>query len=146
MDKFLPLSKVLKGFSKKEFFSENSTTAKNRFIDLLRNLIFGKEPNEYTTLFDSLYRNLPDTTKELYDKMGYSPKQCQRLFDKHFGLTPQMALSVLRFQMCLSLLVDSKAEPCEALGQVNYYDQAHFINDFKKHIGITPLDLIKLYK
>lgn len=146
MDKILPLSKVCKGFNEKEFFTKDKRTAKSRFIDLLRSLTSGKELSEYTTLFDRLYRNLPDTTGELYDIIGYSPKQCQRLFDKHFGLTPQMVLSVLRFQMCLSLLVDSKIGISETLGQVNYYDQAHFTNDFKKNIGITPLDLIKLYK
>ncbi|MCL2370043.1 MAG: AraC family transcriptional regulator [Firmicutes bacterium] len=146
MDNFLPLSKVYKGFNQKNFFEEDESAAKEKFIELLKNLIKDKIPNEYITLFDKLYSDLPDTTKKLYDKIGYSPKQCQRLFDKHFGLTPQMVLSVLRFQKCLSVLVGGESNPSEALEQVNYYDQAHFANDFKKHIGITPTDLIKLYK
>ncbi|MCL2846485.1 MAG: helix-turn-helix domain-containing protein [Firmicutes bacterium] len=139
MDKFLPLSRADKNFNKKEFFESNQTKTKQLFTELIERLCQNKTPNQYTRLFDELYDDLPDTACELYTRMGYSPKQCQRHFDRNFGLTPQVVLNILRFQKCLE-------NPGNAMEKSNYYDQAHFIKDFKKHIGITPNELIKLYK
>ncbi|MCL2176842.1 MAG: helix-turn-helix domain-containing protein [Firmicutes bacterium] len=175
MDKFLPLTKVLKTFKKKDFFaraqtplarqsmaqtsiarsplaqtplaqtSMAQTPAKQQFIELLREIVSGKSPNIYTSLFDRLIDNLPDTAEELYGIMGYSPKQTQRLFEKYFGFTPQKALNILRFQKVLGAMIVDKSNSSEAMQQTNYYDQAHFIKDFKKHLGITPSELVKLY-
>ncbi len=57
-----------------------------------------------------------------------------------------MVLSILRFQRCLQILTSNQAKPADILTVTNYYDQPHFNKDFKRHLGITPLELMARYK
>ena len=57
-----------------------------------------------------------------------------------------MVLSIIRFQNCLELLISSEVDSSEVLSQIEYYDQSHYIKDFRKNIGITPSDFIKIYR
>jgi len=145
MDKFLPLDKVDKNFDTQSFFSLPFNEVKESFKNYLGGLIRGKESNEFTTLFDRFSIDIPDSATEIYDRLHFSPKHCQRLFTKHFGLSPQMVLSIIRFQKCLEMLTSNKELPSGVLEMINFYDQSHFIKDFKKNIGLTPLELVRKY-
>lgn len=68
-----------------------------------------------------------------------------KAFYKNFGLSPQMVLCILRFQKCLKSLTIDKINPVNVMNMSNYYDQSHFINDFKRNIGLTPLELVHKY-
>jgi len=142
MDKFLPINAVFKDFDVAMFFTLPIDKAKIAFVTFLEKLVQDKKANEFTTLFDKFSESIPATTSELYETLHYSPRQCQRLFKEHFGLSPQMVLSILRFQRCLTLLTSKNATPSEVLATMNYYDQPHFINDFKKNIGLTPQEYL----
>jgi len=145
MDTFLPLNIIDKNFDTESFFALKFLEAKAAFKNYIGNLIQGKKPSTFITLFDELNKDIPNTVSEIYQKMYYSPRQCQRLFVKNYGLSPQMVLCILRFQKCLQILTSKKASPKEAMDIHNYYDQAHFINDFKRNIGLTPLELVRKY-
>jgi methylphosphotriester-DNA--protein-cysteine methyltransferase len=103
-------------------------------------------PDLFTGLFDTIAEVRLSTTKELYTLLHFSPRQCQRLFAKHFGITPKMTLSIVRFQTCLEILTSDKSRPADVMRITGYYDQPHFINDFKRNLGITPLELIRTYQ
>jgi len=141
MDNFLAIEQIIQEFDINDFFSHSFDECKEYINDYIQKLIFGKKPNKFVGIFDRLSINLPLTTKDLYKLLNYSPRQCQRLFMKHFGLTPKKVLSIIRFQQCLDLLMSGK--PNEILELTTYYDQAHFINDFKRNIGLTPFEYIK---
>lgn len=143
MDRFLPIEEVYKDFDREEFFSLSFLDAKEYMKEFFT---LPESPDQFTKLFDDLSENIPETAGELYEKLHFSPRQCQRLFMKHFGLTPQMVLSILRFQKCLSLLTSKSESPDKVLAAVNYYDQSHFIKDFKKNIGLTPFELLKVFE
>jgi AraC-like DNA-binding protein len=146
MDVFLPIDAVYEDFDVDYFFSLPINEAKNFFKNYVGGLIRDKEQTKFLSLFDKLSTDIPATAAELYKRLNYSPKQCQRLFNKHYGLSPQMVLCILRFQKCLEILTSGKASPGDALNTVNYYDQSHFIKDFKRNIGITPVELLKKYR
>jgi AraC-like DNA-binding protein len=146
MDTFLSLTAVDKAFALDAFFSLSFEQAKERFKEYLSQLIRGKIPDHFTLLFDSLSQSPPVTAGELYHQLHFSARQCQRLFAKHFGLTPQMALCLIRFQKCLEILTGGKAAPSDILNITTYYDQSHFIKDFKRNIGLTPFELIRRYE
>lgn len=146
MDTFLPIETVWADFDKALFFSLPSKQAKEYFKEYLCGKTKGKTPDMFTALFDTLSENTCHTTAELYSRLNLSPRQCQRLFVKHYGITPKMALSVIRFQKCLAILTSPKSSPTDILNTVWYYDQSHFINDFKRNIGLTPLELIRAYR
>lgn len=76
---------------------------------------------------------------ELATAAGVSARQLERQFAVHVGLSPKRFLRILRFQQVLGALREpnSSGWPDLALRH-GYYDQAHFINDFKSFTGETP--------
>jgi AraC-like DNA-binding protein len=145
MDTFLPLENVDTNFYRNLFFSLPYEEAKEHFRSYICHLIQNKEPEPFVRLFNKLIDDLPATANELYQMLHFSPRQCQRLFIKHFGFSPQVALCLLRFQKCLAILTSNKADIDNILEATTYYDQSHFIKDFKRNIGLTPLELINRY-
>jgi len=143
MDVFLPLNTIDASFDSSHFFSLKYEEAIEYFINYLQKLIGNKTPNKFVTLFDELIKNPPSAPTELYDKFNLSPLQCQRYFAKHFGIAPQTVLSIIRFQYCLGILTSGEATPSEALELAAFYDQSHFIKDFKKNIGLTPFEYLR---
>ena len=146
MDTFLPLEVVDSSFDTCYFWSLPHNEAKEYFRKYLQKLIGSESPNEFTALFDVLSENMPTTVTEIYQRLFLTPRTCQRIFLKHFGITPQKVLSVLRFQKCLDILLSNPKNSNEVLEATNYYDQPHLIKDFKRNIGITPLELMRRYK
>jgi len=143
MDNFLSLADVDQRFDVDLFFSLSFEEQKIFLIDYLFTLSFGKELDQFSCLFDELCEVKMQSTRELYDKLHLSPRQTQRLFMKHYGVTPQAVLSIIRFQSCIKALMSKQAVPSDILAITTYYDQSHFIKDFKKHIGLTPFEFLR---
>ncbi|MXV53230.1 helix-turn-helix domain-containing protein [Pedobacter sp. HMF7647] len=78
---------------------------------------------------------------------GMSERKIQNLFLNHVGLNPAGFFSVNRFNKSLDLVLGSQLSLTFVSYECGYYDQAHFIKDFKKFTGITPsearLSLVK---
>jgi AraC-like DNA-binding protein len=146
MDRFLPIDAVDRAFNYNAFFSRSFQQSKIVFKEYLSKLIGEKSPDNFTLLFDHLSQSPPVKATQLYRQLHFSPRQCQRLFAKHFGLTPQMVLCLLRFQRCLEMLTKGETAPSNVLNIIAYYDQSHFIKDFKRNIGLTPFELIQRYE
>ena len=68
-----------------------------------------------------------------------SPRQIERLFARGLGFPPKTVGRVLRFQSSLRQLM---ADPGVSLGEVaadaGYFDQAHFVRDFRLFTGGVP--------
>jgi len=146
MDNFVPLERVDAEFDSESFFILSFEQAKAYLKNYLQQFVYGKTPNNFLKVFDIFSISPPLTTAELYQSLHLSARQSQRAFIKHFGLTPQMVLSIIRFQRCLKILTSDTAAPSDILEALTYYDQSHFIKDFKKNIGFTPLEYIKKCK
>ena len=146
MDDFIPLASIDENFNEQRFFKLSFEEAKEFLVDYMEKLCHNKTPNQYTTLFDNLAKEPPTNTNSLYEFVGLSSRQCQRVFAKNYGLSPKMVLTVLRFQKCLDLLINSSVKTDEIIGELDYCDQAHFTNDFKRAIGLTPRELVGLYR
>jgi AraC-like DNA-binding protein len=68
-----------------------------------------------------------------------SRKQFERKFLELIGSTPKQYLKTIRFQFSLHLKSrNEKLNITELAYEVGYYDQAHFINDFKLQTGYSP--------
>ncbi|KZN61826.1 hypothetical protein N473_21805 [Pseudoalteromonas luteoviolacea CPMOR-1] len=80
-----------------------------------------------------------NTQMSLSDKQcsefGISARQLRRLTSTHLGLSPKSFTQVLRFQHALKALLITPETPA---WQESYFDQAHFIKDFKRFAGVTP--------
>lgn len=76
--------------------------------------------------------------QNLSDQYGFSERYIQKLFSSWVGLTPQKFFAVQRFNKSLELIRSSQ-EPLTSIAfECGYYDQAHFIKEFKSYTGLTP--------
>lgn len=94
-----------------------------RFLDSL-NLIFKK--NGYL-----------DTEKDL--NTGLSSRQLRRIFNFYIGTTAKSFSNVVRFQHILNAKPSKQSLKANKLYfDVGFFDQAHFIKNFKTFYGVTP--------
>jgi len=71
---------------------------------------------------------------------GLSERYIQQLFLDHVGIAPSAFFSVHRFNKSLQLVLSSNLSLTSVAYDCGYYDQAHFIREFRKFTGITPFD------
>lgn len=73
------------------------------------------------------------------EKIGYSQKHFIDMFRKQVGITPKAYLKIMRFQKAVNeIQMTSNLDWGRISQDCGFYDQAHFINDFKHFSGFTP--------
>ncbi len=66
-------------------------------------------------------------------------RQVERLFARFLGIPPKTVARVLRFQASLRrLMTDPGCTLAEVAAQAGYFDQAHFIREFRRFSGGVP--------
>ena len=75
--------------------------------------------------------------KELNEKLLISQSPFEKRFRKLVGTTPKKFASIVRFNTVLNNLNSAKSLT-EICYENNFFDQAHFIKDFKQYTGDTP--------
>ncbi|HEY3405591.1 MAG TPA: helix-turn-helix domain-containing protein [Ohtaekwangia sp.] len=66
-------------------------------------------------------------------------RQLERKFSKQIGISPKQLGKVIRLQAALKMMLNNKPENLTHIAyESEYYDQAHFIRDFKEFTGTTP--------
>ena len=72
-------------------------------------------------------------------KTGWSHKHLVSLFDKFVGVSPKEFVRICRFQKAVADIGASAAvDWARLVYDCGYYDQAHFIKDFKRFSGLSP--------
>lgn len=78
-------------------------------------------------------------THEIAQEVCLGIKQFERIFSKHVGLNPKKFTSIIRFQNVIQMKRKYKTSNMYQLAFDNgYYDQSHFIHDFKSLTDLTP--------
>jgi len=73
-----------------------------------------------------------------------SEKQFYRVFKDYVGLSPKSFLKIVRLQASFYHMQKLKTKSLTELAYMcGFFDQAHFINDFKKTTGLTPMSYFK---
>jgi AraC-like DNA-binding protein len=76
---------------------------------------------------------------ELADHSGLSPRQLRRNCHELTGLTPKQLCRALRFRHAAAKASSGERGQWSDLAlECGYYDQAHFINEFRELSGLTP--------
>lgn len=76
---------------------------------------------------------------ELSKQNKINRRQMERKFSSTIGLSPKQLSKTIRLQATLKMLLNKKFTSLTALAyEGDYYDQAHFIKDFKEFTGLTP--------
>ena len=76
---------------------------------------------------------------ELSKQTNVNRRQLERKFSSAIGLSPKQLSKTIRLQATLKMLLNKRFTSLTALAyECDFYDQAHFIKDFKELTGLTP--------
>ncbi|MEQ9230127.1 MAG: helix-turn-helix domain-containing protein [Cyclobacteriaceae bacterium] len=70
-------------------------------------------------------------------------RNLERKFAKQVGISPKQLGKIIRLQAALKMILTNKGEKLTQVAYENeYYDQAHFIKDFKELTGTNPKEYL----
>ncbi len=81
---------------------------------------------------------------ELADKLHTSQSPLEKRFRSIVGATPKKFASIVRVKNVLSAIEELSNDEIPFIA--GYYDQAHFIKDFKAFTALTPEQYLKEIK
>jgi len=90
--------------------------------------------------FDNMASSISLSDKQSLE-FGLSARQLRRLTQLHFGLTPRDFSRILRFQHVINIKGIGENT---GVWSGHYYDQSHYIREFKHFSGLTPSEFKKL--
>ncbi|HZY36283.1 MAG TPA: helix-turn-helix domain-containing protein [Mucilaginibacter sp.] len=76
--------------------------------------------------------------KALADESCLSQRQFERKFMEHVGFSPKSFARIVRFRSLINNYKRQDSTLTKAAYDFGYYDQAHFIQDFKQFSGYNP--------
>jgi len=101
-------------------------------------------PATFRQLFNALMQsdNIP-LIAEFCKRNSISVRKLERMFNKYVGLSAKTYGTLHRFQNCINQLFRMKYSKLSDVAYENgYFDQMHFIKEFKRFAGNTPKDFI----
>jgi len=79
--------------------------------------------------------------KEISEKVGYSQKHIIKIFKENVGVAPMRFLKIIRFQYAIQQIEKQHMVNWSSIAyDCGFYDQSHFIADFKLFSGFTPTE------
>lgn len=98
------------------------------------------EENIIPELLTTIRVNPQMTIEELVRKTGYSQQHLNRILGKYAGMNAKGFQKIFRIQAAMQAMQDSTIDLnlTDIAYQFNYFDQAHFIHDFKEMTGMPP--------
>lgn len=96
-----------------------------------------------TTIDTLLLTNGNSSISSITKKDLAKRRQLERKFLKQIGISPKQLARVIRLQTALKMLLNSESGTLTEIAyESEYYDQAHFIKDFKDFTGTTPKEFL----
>ena len=74
----------------------------------------------------------------ILSQCNISARYLQKLFDEYVGVSPKMFMKIIRFQQSFKYLNDPGSSLTSVAYHCGYFDQSHFIRDFKSLSGKLP--------
>lgn len=127
-----------------------ATDTKKR-IEIIENFLLSKLTDRVTidsivkTTLDTIFLTGGSTAINAIFKDGLSKRrQLERKFLKLIGISPKQLGKVIRLQTALKMLLKQQPDSFTRIAyESEYYDQAHFIKDFKEFTGTTPKEFLE---
>ena len=120
-------------------------------IERVLSSLLKKRANKFVNQFGSVadwiiaHRGNISVT-QIASECGMSMRTLDRRFTEIIGVTPKQYTKIVRFRNVLHYLQEAREVPDwnMLLQQANYYDQAHFIHDFRDFTGRSPSSFLSL--
>lgn len=112
------------------------------YLEFFFNEYHDKRNDKWDGIIDELYYNFNDNTiSKIAEKSNLSLRQFEREFKNQFGLTAKKFQKITRFQeVTKSLLLNKNSNYLTTILDKGYFDQSHFIKEFKLLTKKTPLE------
>ncbi len=142
----IPLEKLF-GKNGKELGEKilNASSTSER-IQIIETFLFSELSNKKT--IDNVVKSTVETilnanghflVTEFSKSNNINRRQLSRKFSTTIGLSPKQLSKTIRIQATLKTLLNNEHQSLTDLAYENeYFDQAHFIKDFKEFTGLTP--------
>ena len=142
----LPLERI---FPQNGSFLEDAILAADSFEErqiIAEHFLLAKQGRAFGTqpILDEAVRQIRQasgqlTMRDLADDLGASQRQLERYFKRCIGLSAKQYARIVKFQHTLSTLESGVVQNWAQLAlEGGYYDQAHFIHEFKHFTGQSP--------
>ncbi|PMJ99494.1 helix-turn-helix domain-containing protein [Vibrio sp. 10N.261.55.A7] len=118
-------------------------------IEIIESFLLSKL-NEKATL-DSVVKSTIETLFETKGSTSISKilnddlskrRQLERKFVKQIGVSPKQLGKLIRLQSALKVMLNEDESLTDVAYQNDYYDQSHFIKDFKEFTGVSPKEFL----
>jgi AraC-like DNA-binding protein len=110
---------------------------------LLRRLIANEKKSyridKVANILTSIKKNPAENNLgNIASRHGITSRYLHRLIYQHTGLSPKSFNKINRFQFSLKLIAKNQQHLTSIAYDSGYFDQSHFIRDFKSFTGLTP--------
>ena len=92
-----------------------------------------------------IYRCAGDLNISELTKTGWSVRHLNRRFLQHTGLNVKAFAQLMRLQHACSRLLDRRENHLDIALDLGFYDQAHMVNVFRKHLLLSPGQYLKRF-
>lgn len=142
-----------------ELFGKNASQLENQIIhanstqeriELVEQFLLNKLADQVT--IDSIVKSTIDallktsgnaSITSILSKEPSKKRSLERKFSKQVGMSPKQLGKVIRLQAALKTMLHKQADNLTQVAyESEYYDQAHFIKDFKAFTGINPKEYL----
>lgn len=113
------------------------TTLDDYFLKLIGQTHFDDDPRLYEAI-QIILKNFGVLNIQSDLNTGISPRQLRRMFKYYIGDSAKTFSKVVRFQNILRAKPSKQSLQRNKLFYEGYFDQAHFIKEFKNFYGVTP--------
>lgn len=80
-----------------------------------------------------------ESLKNIQTELNISERSLERYFNQQVGISPKLYARINRFQSALESIRHTQFDKLSDIAyQRDYFDQSHFIRDFKKFAGTSP--------
>jgi AraC-like DNA-binding protein len=130
-------------------------TIESRFLILEQFLLMVMQSPDHTTVLQEhrhpvvdfalreFRRSPTPTVNAVTDQIGCSNRHFNQLFRDQVGLTPKLFCRVRRLRQVLYLIADKEqVDWTDIAFTCGYFDQAHFIHDFRSLTDCTPTEYL----
>lgn len=77
---------------------------------------------------------------QLAERLGIGRRSLERMCSRHFGFPPKLLLRRQRFLRSLARYMLEPMQNWSGALDLQYYDHAHFVRDFRSFMGMTPTE------
>lgn len=108
------------------------------FLEKKINQNYRHEPAVFASIYNIIQTKGFTNVQKLAAESFLSTRQFERKFKAFSGFSPKLYSRIVRFQSALNMYGDSEKSLTEIAYECGYYDQSHFIHDFKEFSGQHP--------